>query len=404
MYSRTVSRIICAALVLAFAVLSAIPAVCADFPEQRASVYVYDSADVISSEIEDDINRRADALYAMCGAQLITVCVKTTGDTPIDKYTAELFNAWKIGSVQRDNGMLLIMATEDREYWILQGNGIKNDITDSDLQTVNNECLEQYFRDEKYGEGALAVFDRLLEKFQALYSIDISNWDGSYIDFSYPAAGSESTAVQNQTTPGSSLMGFFRTILWIAAAVVLVVIVIVAVSVLRRSKFANGSSFRRRRSKVGHSPYVGIPPRVNLSGNQSGARRPPSAGNPGARRNGYAQNGMRQGGGNARPGQPYRTQNPQYTQDPRMRSRQQYRTDPRYTGERDPRRAHRDAQNTVYPQNPPYIGQGGNVQNGNPYGQTNFRRNGDIRRTQGNHGGANTAGRQYPDGSQDRRQ
>ncbi|MFR5890045.1 MAG: TPM domain-containing protein, partial [Lachnospiraceae bacterium] len=217
MYSRTVSRMICAALVLAFAVLSAISAVCADFPEQSASVYVYDSADVISSEIEDDINRRADALYAMCGAQIITVCVTTTGDTPIDKYTAELFNTWKIGSVQRNNGMLLIMATEDREYWILQGNGIKNDITDSDLQAVNNECLEQYFRNEKYGEGALAVFDRLLEKFQALYSIDISNWDGKYIDFSYPATDSESTAAQSQPSPGNSLMGFFKTILWIAA-------------------------------------------------------------------------------------------------------------------------------------------------------------------------------------------
>ena len=74
-----------------------------------------------------------------------------------------------------------------------------------------------------------------------------------------------------------------------------------------------------------------------------------------------------------------------------------------HAGERDPRRVQRDAQNTVYPQNPPYIGQGGNVPSGNPYGQTN-RRNGDVRRTQGNHGGANTAGRQYPDGSQDRRQ
>ena len=82
MFSRTVSRIICTALVLAFAVLSAISAVCADFPEQRASVYVYDSADVISSEIEDDINRRADALYAMCGAQILKLFLLSSILTP----------------------------------------------------------------------------------------------------------------------------------------------------------------------------------------------------------------------------------------------------------------------------------------------------------------------------------
>ena len=78
-------------------------------------------------------------------------------------------------------------------------------------------------------------------------------------------------------------MGFFKTVLWIAAAVLLIVIVFVAVSVLRRSEFANGSLLRRRRNKVGHSPYVGIPPKVNLSGNRGGARRPTSAGEPRAR-------------------------------------------------------------------------------------------------------------------------
>lgn len=78
----------------------------------------------------------------MTGAQIMIVCVKTTGSTPINEYSVSLFNEWKIGSPQRDNGLLCVMATDDREYWLLQGNGIKSEITNGQLQVINNDYLE----------------------------------------------------------------------------------------------------------------------------------------------------------------------------------------------------------------------------------------------------------------------
>ena len=245
----------------------------ASFPEKKASVYVYDDAEVISAETEADINSRADALYAMTGAQIMIVCVKTTGSTPINEYSVSLFNEWKIGSPQRDNGLLCVMATDDREYWLLQGNGIKSEITNGQLQVINNDYLEGYFADEKYDEGAKAVFDQLLLKFEALYSVDITKWDGKYIDFSY-------SETQKQENPDSTkaegfdMMGFLNWFLWIAAGVVLIIIIVVVVSFFRRPRFVDGGYFRRRKYKGGRGPYIGIPPQSSA---KSGAHRNSSA-------------------------------------------------------------------------------------------------------------------------------
>ncbi len=196
-------------------------------------------------------------------------------------------------------------------------------------------------------------------------------------------------------------MGFFKTVLWIAAAVLLIVIVFVAVSVLRRSEFANGSLLAgaETRSDTARTSEFR---RKSTSPETARRARPTSAGDPRARQNGYAQNGMRQ------------------NTSPRVRdslAKCRIRSTLRIPGcavssSTAPIPGTREsAIRAAFSVTPEYRisaesavhRSGGNVPSGNPYGQINHR-NGDVRRTQGNHGGANTAGRQYPDGSQDGRQ
>lgn len=365
-----------AALLVALA--AALPVCAADFPEEKASVYVYDEADVISQETEADINSRADALFAMSGAQIITVCVDSTGSTPIGEYATSLFNEWQIGSPQRDNGILCVMAVEDREYWLLQGNGIKNEITNGQLQVINNDYLEGYFAEENYDAGAKAVFDQLLLKFQDLYSIDITKWDGKYIDFTYPE-GSESETTAPAETPAYDMMGFLTVFLWIAVAVVLVIVVIVVVSFMRRPKFVSGGYFHRRKYKSERGPYVNISP---ISPNPP---RRPNGARPGAQRPQRPQGQRPAGMQNQRSasqtpgGQVHGTQTPRGQipggQRPRaqrpMGQRPSNGTDPRSPRRRTPPQTG-DTPKTVYPDNPPYL----NGSRTNPQNSNNYRNGG----------------------------
>lgn len=341
----------------------------ADFPAEEASVYVYDEADVISPETEADINARADALFAMSGAQVITVCIDTTGGTPIGEYATSLFNEWKIGSPQRNNGLLCVMAIEDREYWLLQGSGIKNEITDGQLQVINNDYLEGYFAEENYDAGAKAVFDQLLLKFEDLYSIDIAKWDGKYIDFTYPeASGTETTAPAD--TPAYNMMGFLTAFLWIAAAVVLIIVIIVVVSFMRRPRFVGGGYFRRRKYKVGRGPYVAIAPKSSMKPKRNPNQRPqsPNGQNPNGHNpsgqfpNRQNPNGQRQQG--QHPAQrTTQNLNRQHPSGQRQGEKQRplNQNDPRIRRRRPPQTG--DTPRTVYPDKPPYINSPNNTHN-----------------------------------------
>lgn len=336
----------------------------ADFPKEEASVYVYDEAGVISPETEADINARADALFAMSGAQIITVCIGTTDGTPIGEYATSLFNEWQIGSPQRDNGLLCVMAIEDREYWLLQGNGIKNEITDGQLQVINNDYLEGYFAEENYDAGAKAVFDQLLLKFEDLYSIDITKWDGKYIDFTYPEASGTETAAPTDT-PAFNMMGFLTTFLWIAAAVVLVIVIIVVVSFMRRPRFVDGGYFRRRKHKSGRGSYVAIAPQPSVKPRRNPNQRPQSAN--GQRPQGQRPNGQHPQGQRPaqRPVQNPNGQRPQGLRTQGQRPNGQQRpvnpNAPRVQRRRPPQTG--DTPQTVYPDKPPYINAPNNTNN-----------------------------------------
>jgi uncharacterized protein len=58
-----------------------------------------------------------------------------------DEYALQLFNDWGVGDAEKNNGMLLLLATMEGKAWLTQGAGIKNDFTD----TYINELLDEYF-------------------------------------------------------------------------------------------------------------------------------------------------------------------------------------------------------------------------------------------------------------------
>lgn len=95
--------------------------------------YCNDHARVLSLDSVSDINARGWELENMSGAQVVVVTVKTTSGLSTQDYAVQLFNSWGLGDRNKNNGVLILVVTEQKDYWILQGDGIKNIITDSYL-------------------------------------------------------------------------------------------------------------------------------------------------------------------------------------------------------------------------------------------------------------------------------
>ena len=204
--------------------------------------YVNDSANVLSDEVEGLIVLNNDKLYAACGAQIVFVTVPTTGTASIEDYAYTLFNSWGIGSSDKNNGILLLMAIDDDDYWLMQGKGLQDYITSGDLDDMLLNDLEPDFAAKDYSAGAEKLFTALFDAVVRIYNLNLT-LDTTLYD-NYRAARTENAYTPPVSSSKSS--GDGGGILLI----VLIVIVIVLIS-------AVNSRRRRRRAWQGG---VGMPP------------------------------------------------------------------------------------------------------------------------------------------------
>ncbi len=138
MIRRAVFGVLTAALVLA-----ATPALAqtrnTDFP--RFTAPLVDEAGVVP----EDAERRVDAAlldYQRRSGNQVAVCVvDTTGNAAIEDYTIDLAREWGVGTKGEDNGVVLLIAMEDRRLRIEVGRGLEDELTDIESGRIIREQI-----------------------------------------------------------------------------------------------------------------------------------------------------------------------------------------------------------------------------------------------------------------------
>lgn len=171
---KTFFRVLSLAICLIFFVLALITPASAKIPSPSRYFYAYDEANVLTLSTEDHIISVNEELSSKCGAQIVVACVKTTGGAEIADYAYKMFNQWKIGDKDRKNGVLVLLAVDDQDYYALQGKGLENLLSSGTLKLLLDQHLEPYFSTGAYDEGVLSIFDELVTFLAEIYSISVS--------------------------------------------------------------------------------------------------------------------------------------------------------------------------------------------------------------------------------------
>ncbi len=85
------------------------------------------------------------------------------GDT-VENYAVELFDAWNIGKEGKDNGILILVAKEDREMRIEVGYGLEPELTDIEASHLIQNVLVPAFQEGNYFEGVNEASDLIITK------------------------------------------------------------------------------------------------------------------------------------------------------------------------------------------------------------------------------------------------
>ncbi len=133
-------------------------------------IYVQDYASMLTGEVKDDMLRMSSVLQKTTSAELVVVTVPSLDDRPIEEYALNLFRQWGIGDKDKRNGVLLLVAQEDREARIEVGYGLEGAINDGKAGAILDEMI-LYFQADNYSEGIATAYSLLLNEILIEYDI-----------------------------------------------------------------------------------------------------------------------------------------------------------------------------------------------------------------------------------------
>jgi uncharacterized protein len=152
-----------AVLLLALFALAA-PASAQTFPQLTGRVV--DQADILRPEQELDLSTKSETLQAQTGRQFVVATVKSLEGRPIEDYAYQLGRHWGIGQKEEDDGVILLVAPNERKVWIATGYGAGAFLTDAVSGVITREAILPQFKKNPpdYGAGITAGADAIIKQ------------------------------------------------------------------------------------------------------------------------------------------------------------------------------------------------------------------------------------------------
>ncbi len=119
--------------------------------------HVVDLAGIINDDVEAKMNGYLLELEQKTTAQFVVLTIKDLEGGSIDELSINIaHNKWKLGQKGKDNGVLLLVAFQDRKYRFEVGYGLEGILPDSLAGSIGREYLVPYFKQGDYSTGIFA--------------------------------------------------------------------------------------------------------------------------------------------------------------------------------------------------------------------------------------------------------
>jgi uncharacterized protein len=152
------------ALILIIMILAVATASGASYPQLTG--FVTDNANMIDSSYESQITALAKQIEERTTVEIAVVTVKSLEGESKEMYAVNLFQQAGIGKTDKDNGLLILVSKQEREYRFEVGYGLEGVITDSMKVNIGDRIIVPNFRNGDYGKGiyeSMVVIEGLIE-------------------------------------------------------------------------------------------------------------------------------------------------------------------------------------------------------------------------------------------------
>ena len=131
-------------------------------PIPPLSAHVTDVTQTLSAAERQALEAKLADWEARTGGQFAVLLVPSTQPEPIEAYAIRVADAWKIGRKGSDDGVLFVVAKNDRKLRLEVGYGFEGILTDATSKRIIAETVAPKFREGAFGAGIDAGVDRVI--------------------------------------------------------------------------------------------------------------------------------------------------------------------------------------------------------------------------------------------------
>ena len=133
---------------------------------------IVDRANIIPTETHSAIEQKLADLEARSGIQLVVATVASLEGQEIEPYANELFRSWKLGEKTKNNGVLLLVAPNERRVRIEVGYGLEGTLTDALSKVIITNAIAPRFKAGDFSGGISRGVDDII----TVLTTDASEW------------------------------------------------------------------------------------------------------------------------------------------------------------------------------------------------------------------------------------
>jgi len=158
------------AAALMMALFAIAPAFAINFPALTGRVV--DQANIIQSDTRAAVEQKSADLEEKSGIQLVVATVNSLEGQEIEPYANELFRKWALGEKKKNNGVLLLVAPNERRVRIEVGYGLEGTLTDALSKVIISNAMTPRFKAGNFSEGISRGVDDII----TVLTTDASEW------------------------------------------------------------------------------------------------------------------------------------------------------------------------------------------------------------------------------------
>ena len=129
--------------------------------------YVVDLAGIMDAQSKTQTDLLLKELEQKTGAQVIVLTTPSLNGEDVSQFAFGAFRKWRLGQKGKDNGLVFVVAPNERKYFFSTGYGLEGLLPDSYLGTLGRQVLVPAFKAGQYPEGieeAVAVIARRIAR------------------------------------------------------------------------------------------------------------------------------------------------------------------------------------------------------------------------------------------------